>query len=141
MKLEDFKKAKIEYMKQHDTESVNALNVIINKIMLAGIEKKAVNSELTEGDIVGIVQKAERELVEEFSAFQSAGRSESMTKLQLQIDTVRKYLPQLMSKEEIVAIVKALPDKSTPIVMKHFKTEYNGKCDMRIVSEVLKSLQ
>ncbi|MEG1608383.1 MAG: hypothetical protein RR348_00800, partial [Clostridia bacterium] len=62
MKLEDFKKVKIEYMKSHDTEAVNALNLVINKIMLASIEKKAVNAELSEGDIVGILQKAEKEL-------------------------------------------------------------------------------
>ena len=51
-----------------------------------------------------------------------------------------KYLPQMMSEEEIKAEIMALADKSVPSVMKHFKTNFNGKCDMRKVQEVLKGI-
>lgn len=40
MKIDDFKKVKIEAMKAHDKDAVAALNVVINKLMLAGIERK-----------------------------------------------------------------------------------------------------
>ena len=53
---------------------------------------------------------------------------------------LEKYLPQMMSREEIANIINSLEDKSVPNVMKHFKTNYNGSCDMKVVSEVLKSL-
>lgn len=46
----------------------------------------------------------------------------------------------MLSKEEVADIINSLEDKSIPSVMKHFKANYNGKCDMRIVQEVLKSL-
>ena len=45
MKIDDFKKVKIEAMKAHDKDAVAALNVVINKLMLAGIEKKAAGEE------------------------------------------------------------------------------------------------
>jgi uncharacterized protein YqeY len=45
-----------------------------------------------------------------------------------------------MTAEEIKAVILSLPDKTVPAVMKHFRTEYPGKCDMKMVSEVLKQL-
>lgn len=141
MTIEELKKEKVQAMKDHDKHAVNALNLVINKIMLAGIEKKAKGEQLSEGDINNIMQKAEKELIEECSGFEKAGRQENVANLQHQIETVRKYLPKLMSEQEIAGIIKGLEDKSMPTVMKLFKQEYNGKCDMKVVGQVLKSLQ
>ena len=41
---------------------------------------------------------------------------------------------------KIKNVILSLEDKTIPFVMKHFKTNYAGKCDMRTVQEVLKSL-
>lgn len=141
MTIEELKKEKVQAMKDHDKHAVNALNLVINKIMLASIEKKAKGEQLCEGDINNIMQKAEKELIEECSGFEKAGRQENVANLQHQIETVRKYLPKLMSEQEIADIIKGLEDKSMPTVMKLFKQEYNGKCDMKVVGQVLKSLQ
>ena len=46
----------------------------------------------------------------------------------------------MMSKDEIKAEIDKLDDKSIGSVMKHFKVNFAGKCDMRDVQEVLKSL-
>ena len=56
------------------------------------------------------------------------------------IETVKKYLPKLLSEDEIKAIILSLEDRSLPVVMKHFKSEYAGKVDMRLVGNVLKTL-
>ena len=40
MNIDDFKKVKITAMKNHDKDAVTALNAVINKLMLAGIEKR-----------------------------------------------------------------------------------------------------
>ena len=42
------------------------------------------------------------------------------------------------SEEEILAEINKLTDKSIGNVMKHFKTNFAGKCDMRMVSEAIK---
>lgn len=140
MTLEEFKKAKIEKMKNHDKDGVNALNVLINKIMLATIEKRAQGNELTEADVVSLLQKTEKELLEEKESFEKAGRQENVDSLNNQIKTIQEYMPKLLSKEEVKTIILSLTDRSVPAVMRHFKTEYAGKCDMRVVNEVLKSL-
>ena len=138
MTLEFFKKQKVEAMKSHDKDAVSALNVIITKIMDLSIEKRAQGAEVTEADINGLLQKAEKELVEEREGFSKAGRDENVQSLTKQIEVIKKYLPKLLSKEEIVAIIAGLEDKSMPSVMKHFKQYYQGKADMRLVQEIAK---
>ena len=135
MKIDDFKKVKIEAMKAHDKDAVAALNVVINKLMLAGIEKKAVGEEMTDADVTKILQKTVNELAEEREGFVKAGRAETVASLDRQLETVKKYLPKLLSAEEIKAIIEKLEDKTVPSVMKHFKTNYAGKVDMKLVGE------
>ena len=54
--------------------------------------------------------------------------------------TLEKYLPKMLTADEIKAIILKLDDKTIPAVMKHFKMNYNGACDMKLLSEVLKTL-
>ena len=142
MNIDFFKKEKVAKMKEKDKDAVSALNVVINKIMLASIEKRAKGEELGEGDILSILQKTEKELIEEKSGYEKAGANyaDNVKSLENQIATVKSYLPQMMSKDEIKQIILSLDDKSVPAVMRHFKANYNGKCDMKEVNEVLRSL-
>ena len=140
MTLNDLKKEKIVYMKEKNKEAVNALNALINKVMLQTIEKRKDGVELTEADIANLVQKTEKELVEEQLAFKNAGRDEQVAALETQLEVIRKYLPKLLSDEEIADIISKLDDKSIPSVMKHFKANYNGQVDMKRVQVVLKKM-
>ena len=139
MTLEQLKKEKIEAMKQKDKEKVSALNVIITKTMALTIEKRASGLEVTEQDIDTLLQKAEKELTEEREGFIKAGREENVTSLTKQIEVIKKYLPKLLTEEEIKSIIAGLEDKSIPSVMKHFKQNYQGKADMRLVNELAKA--
>ncbi len=140
MTLETFKKEKIEMMKANNKDATSALNLIITKIMNLTIEKRSVNEEVTEADINTLLQKAEKELIEEREGFEKAGREENVISLNNQIETIKKYLPKMLSANEITAIINGLEDKSLPAVMKHFKTNYQGKADMKLVSEIAKNL-
>lgn len=141
MNIDFFKKEKIVAMKAHDKDAISAYNVLINKIMLQTIEKRSKNEELTEADIISLLQKTEKELIEEKLAFEKAGRQENVTSLSNQIETIAKYIPKMMTEEEIKKIILSLNDKSVPAVMKKFKADYAGKCEMKTVNQVLKNLQ
>ena len=140
MTLENFKKLKIEAMKNKDKDAVSALNVIITKIMALTIEKRAVGQVVTEDDISSLLQKAEKELAEERAGFEKAGREENVKSLTAQIEVIKQYLPKLLTKEEIKNIILGLEDKSIPAVMKHFKMNFAGKVDIRLVQETLKTI-
>ena len=142
MDIDFFKKEKIVKMKEKNSDAVSALNVVIKKIMLATIEKRAKNETLNEGDILSVLQKTEKELLEEKSGYEKAGANyvDKVKSLEVQIATVKSYLPSLMSAEEIKEVILSLEDKSVPSVMRYFKANYNGKCDMKTVNEVLRSI-
>ena len=138
MTLEQFKKEKVEAMKNHDKDTVSALNVIITKIMSLTIEKRATNEVVSEADIDTLLKKAEKELIEEKEGFEKAGRIENVTSLSKQIEVIKKYLPEMLSEDKIREIISSLEDKTLPSVMKHFKINYQGKADMKLVSTIAK---
>ena len=141
MLQDDIKKARIEAMKAKDKATLNVLSVVLNKIMLATIDKREKGDTLTDADVVGILQKTVKELGDEREGFMKADRPEKVAELDAQIATVNGFLPKMMSAEEIAAVIMTLEDKSVPAVMRYFKAEYAGKCEMRTVSEVLKNIK
>lgn len=140
MIYQQLKEANVAALKNHDANARAILSVLLNKIKLVEIEKRTANADLTDADVVAVLQKTLKELDEERQAFARAGRTENVQALNAQIAFVSAYLPKMMTDEEIKAKILALSDKSVPSVMKHFKANFAGKCDMRRVQEVLKSL-
>lgn len=138
MLRDEIKSARIAAMKAHDKSVSGVLSVVLNKIMLAEIEIRAKGGELKDADVVQVLQKSEKELLDERAGFEKAGRADRVEDLNRQIDAVKSFLPKMLSEEEIAAVISGLQDRSVPAVMRHFKSEYAGKCDMRTVSEVLK---
>ena len=76
MLQDDIKKARIEAMKAKDKATLNVLSVVLNKIMLATIEKREKGETLTDADVVGILQKTVKELGDEREGFVKADRPE-----------------------------------------------------------------
>ena len=140
MIYQQLKDANIAALKNHDVNARSVLSVLLNKIKLAEIEKRTQNAPLTDADVVAVLQKTLKELAEEKEAFQKANRAENVRVLEEQIAFLSAYLPKMMTTEEIKAEILTLDDKSVPSVMKHFKANFAGKCDMREVQAVLKSL-
>lgn len=140
MIIDEIKKAKLVAMKEHDESKKTAYSIAVNKYMLAQIELKAQGKEFTDADMVQILQKLLKELAEEREFYAKANRADGVKDLDAQIAALTEFLPKMMSKEEIRAEMEKLEDKSIGAVMKHFKANFAGKCDMRDVQEVLKSL-
>lgn len=139
MTLDELKKEKIAAMKAKDADAVTAYNAVISKLMLMKTDPNH-GETITDADIVSACRKTESELKEERANFEKAGRSETVASLDKQIATVKKYIPELLSEEKIREIISSLPDKSVPAVMKYFKANYAGKCDMKLVNETLKKM-
>ncbi len=141
MLVDEIKKANIQAMKDKDAVARGIYSVILNKIMLETIKKREKGEEISDADVSNILQKTIKELEEEKLNYEKVNNQEEMEKIAAQIEVASKYLPKMLTKEEIAQIIGSLDDKSIPSVMKHFKLNYNGKCDMRVVQEVLKGLQ
>lgn len=138
MIFDDLKKANMEAMKANDQNARGVYSVLINKCMLKSVELKTRNASLTDGDTLVLINKTIKELDEEYETYKKAGREEQAAVIAYQKGLLEKYLPKLMSEEEIESEITKLDDKSLKNVMIHFKTNFQGKCDMKLVSQVAK---
>lgn len=138
MIFDDIKKANVQAMKDKDTVARSIYSVVMNKLKLEEIRKREKGEELTDADASNILQKAIKELCDEKENYAKVGNQGQVEAIQRQIQIVEKYLPKMLSREEIASIIAGLDDKSIPAVMKHFKANFNGQCDMRVVQEVLR---
>ena len=141
MLYEKIKKANIEAMKEKDVVARSIYSVLLNKIMLENIKKREKGQEVDDADISNILQKTIKELSEEKENYIKVNNTNQVEIITKQIEIAQSYLQKMMTKEEIAKEINSLQDKSIPSVMKHFKMNFNGKCDMRTVQEVLKELQ
>lgn len=140
MLLDTLKQANITALKSHDATARSVLSLLLTKVKSTEIDLRTSGRELVEADIVSIVIKTHKELVEERDAFANAGRTEQVEVLDVQIALVASYIPAMMTVEEILSEIAKLEDKSMPAVMKHFKANFAGKCNMGDVQKAIRSL-
>ena len=135
---EQIKKSNIEAMKNKDTVARGFYSVLMNKVLLEKIAKGDRNQILPDADMSNILQKTIKELNDEKANYEKVGNAEEVSRISRQIEIASSYLPKMLSREEIKSIIDSLEDKSVPTVMKHFKANFNGQVDMRLVQEILK---
>ena len=140
MLIDTIKKENLLALKNHDDALRAVYSILISKYNLEGYEAKANGKEIGDPEMIRIIQKTLKELDEEKNSFEKGGRLEKVAEIEKQINAISSYLPKMMNEEEIKNVILSLEDKSIPAVMKHFKTNYAGKCDMGLVNKVLKSL-
>lgn len=140
MIIEEIKKANIEAMKSKDSKARAIYSVIMNKHLMASVDARTSGKEVDDADMVRIIQKTIKELEEERDNYKMVGNMEEVETIEYEKSLIEKYLPQMLSEEEIKTIINTLEDKTVPSVMRHFKTNYNGKVDMKTVSNVLKNM-
>ena len=136
MIIDEIKKDNVQAMKDKNTLARAIYGVVMNKVLLASIEAKKDGKELNDTDVVQILQKTIKELTEEKENYIKAGNMVEAENIETQKTIISKYLPQMLSEEEIRNIIAGMEDKSIPSVMKHFKANYAGKVDMGMVNKI-----
>ena len=140
MIIDEIKNANVQAMKDKDQRARGIYSVLMNKHLLAEVDARTSGKAVEDADMVRIIQKTIKELEEEKENYARVNNTEEVENIEYQKSLIEKYLPKMLSEEEIKAIIDTLDDKTVPSVMRHFKTNYNGKCDMKTVSTVLKNI-
>lgn len=136
MLINELEQANIAALKARDQVTRAVLSVVINRYRMNSIELKSQGKEATDADLIKIISKVIKELDEEKEGNIKTGRLEEAKAIDQQKAVIEKYLPKMMSEDEIRAVIAKLEDKSMPSVMKHFKANYDGQVDMSIVSKI-----
>ena len=140
MLLEDINKANVQAFKDKNTLAKDIISIIKSRIKLIEVEKRTKNEQITDADILQIIQKLIKELSESLENYKKVNNDQEVENIEKQIVFCKTFLPKLLSKEEIKEIILNMEDKTIPSVMKNFKANYAGKVDMKEVQDVLKSL-
>lgn len=141
MIIEEIKKANVQAMKDKDSRARAIYSILMNKHLMAQVDARTSGKEVEDADMVRIIQKTIKELEEERDNYKRVGNEEEVENIEYERKLIEKYLPELLSAEKIKEIINGLEDKTVPSVMRHFKTNYNGQCDMKVVSQVLKEME
>ncbi len=140
MLIDEIKKANMYALKDKDSVARGIYSVIMNKYLLVTVDKREKGSEPTDEDLIQIIMKTLKELADEKEGYQKVGNEVKLNDILHQEEILKKYLPKMLSEEEIREEIAKMDDKSMPSIMKHFKTNFQGKVDMSFVSKIAKSL-
>lgn len=83
--------------------SVSTLRMLISEINNAKIAK---GEDLTDQDIILVVQRESKKRKESIEAFRRGGREESARKEELELKILVSYLPTQLSDEELTSVVE-----------------------------------
>ena len=102
--------------------------------------------ELSDTDIVGIIDKMLKQRRDSISQFEKGGRTDLADKEKFEITVLTAYMPQAMSEAEVdAAVAKAIADSGAKSpadmgkVMGLLKPVLAGRTDMSKVSGVVKA--
>jgi uncharacterized protein YqeY len=118
------------------------------RLLLAAIKQKEVDErlELTDADVLGIIEKMVKQRRESIAQFEKAARQDLVDQEKFEIGVLQAYLPQQMAESEIAqAIAAAVAEsgasgvKDMGKVMALLKPRLAGRADMGKVSGLVKA--
>lgn len=111
------------------------------------IELRAKNKELSEEDIISLIQKIIKQNTEANEMFAKGGRNDLIEQNNIEINILQEFLPKQLTDEEINDIIKstivdvnAVSIKDMGKVISQIKSKYAGQVDMSIVSSKIKEI-
>ena len=117
------------------------------RMLLAACKQREVDEriELSDSDVVALVDKLIKQRKDSITAFAQAGRTDLVDKETAELGVLQAYLPQRLSAEEVAASVSALVAElgaTGPAdmgrVMAAAKAQLAGKADMALLSGAVK---
>ena len=128
-------------MKAHDMGAVNAIRGVIAKAKDLTVNA---GKEMTDDAILQVIAKGVKQREESIAQFESAGRAELAENEKKEMELLKKYLPEQLSEEAVVAIVKeavaatgATSKKDMGKVMKEVMARVKGQADGKLVSRLV----
>jgi len=131
-------------MREGDKVKRSAIRLAMAAIKNAEIARQAA---LEDSDILGVIAKEVRQRKESIEAFKQGGRQELVAIEEAEMAVLEQYLPQQMSRDEIVAEARRIIDevgaesiRDKGKVMPLLIAKLKGKADGREINEVVTEL-
>jgi uncharacterized protein len=131
---------------ENRTSAIRMLKAAISNFELARTDPKSPDREkpVTEGDLVGVVEKQIKQRRESIEMYLKGNRPELAAKEEAEMKVLEAYMPKQLSrdevKKEVAGIIAALATKEFPKVMREAATKLKGRADGKMVNEVVREL-
>ncbi len=140
--VEKLKNDIIQSMKSRNKERLEVLKMVKAAMDLEHIDKKR---EINDDLLLDIVNKQIKMCRDSITEFEKANRQDLVEKTEQEIAILMEYLPEQLSKEEVMAAIEKIfadinptSQKDMGKVMKEANASLKGKADMKEVSSIIK---
>lgn len=140
---EDYKNA----VKDKDEAKRETLNMLKSAIKYREIELRASGKELTEDEIISVIQKEIKKRREAIELYEKGGRGDLVSKEKRELEILESYLPKQLSEEEIETIARevinsigATSPSDVGKVMKEIMPKVKGRADGNVVKKIVENL-
>ena len=130
-------------MKAKDKQALKAVRMILEAIKQKEIDERI---ELNDAQVMTVIQKMVKQRKDSISQFSDAGRTDLVEIEEAELEIINNYMPEQLSDEEVALVVdKAINDsgansmKDMGKLMGILKSQLQGKADMSLVSQLIKS--
>jgi len=131
-------------MKAKDQKALSVIRMLKSAIQYYKIDKKI--DELSEKDTITIVSKEINKRKEAIESFRQGGKDEMADKEQFELDFLMQFMPEQLSEEKVVAIIKNIIEetgasgkKDFGKVMKAAMGELKGKTEGKLIKDTVQS--
>ena len=132
----------ISALKEKNTLKVQTLREIKGSVDLEHINKKV---DITDELVIDILSRGIKTRKESIQEFEKGNRLDLIDKTNKEIELLKKYLPEQLTKEELEKVIEEVFSKVKPtsnkdmgLIMKELTPLVKGKCDMKEVSVIIK---
>ncbi len=130
-------------MKAKDRQALKAVRMILEAIKKKEIDERI---EIDDAQVMTVIQKMVKQRKDSISQFSDAGRTDLVEIEEAELEIINNYMPEQLSDEEVESVVdRAINDsgansmKDMGKLMGMLKPRLQGKADMSIVSQLIKS--
>lgn len=134
-------------MLNKDEDRKRVINTLRAEIKNKEIELRSSQKELTDTDVLSLIQKLIKQNKDAIQMFSNGGRQDLVEKNEMEISILEEFLPKQLTNDEIDNVIKQEIENNSYSSMKdmgklmgYFKNNYSGQCDMGYVSKKIKEM-
>ena len=119
------------------------------RMLVAAIKQKEIDTrtELSDDDVISIIEKQMQQRLEAAEQYESAGRNELFEKESQEAEILKTYLPEKMSEDDVIAMIERIISdmglvsmKEMGSIMAALKNEAGSKIDMKLASQLVREI-
>lgn len=119
------------------------------RMLVAAIKQKEIDTrtELSDDDVISIIEKQMQQRLEAAEQYESAGRNELFEKESQEAEILKTYLPEKMSADDVIAMIERIISDMGVVSMKEMgsimaalKNEAGSKIDMKLASQLVREI-